>query len=128
MKYLTHIAAAILCLIFSGLGLAFLLGLIPMPPPPPADTPAGAFMAAFAPTGYLIFVKIMEVIGGVLIVIPRTRNLGLLVLGPILVNILAFHIFIMKGAMLLDPMLITVVILMAFLLWTRRAAFLALIR
>lgn len=127
MKYLTHIAAAILCLIFSGLGLAFLLGLL-TGEPPKEGTPLALFMAAFAPTGYLTFVKVMEVIGGILIVIPRTRNLGLLVLGPILVNILAFHIFIMKGAMLLDPMLITVVILMAFLLWTRRAAFLALIR
>lgn len=128
MKYLTHIAAAILCLIFSGFGLAFLLNLIPMPPPPPEGTPPALFMAAFGTTGYLTFVKVMEVLGGILIVIPRTRNLGLLVLGPILVNILAFHIFILKGAMLLDPMLITVVVLMAFLLWTRRAAFLALIR
>jgi len=128
MKYLTHIAAAILCLVFAGLGLAFLLGLLPEPPPAPADTPVGAFMAAFGPTGYLTFVKVLEVIGGILIVIPRTRNLGLLVLGPILVNILAFQIFIMKGAMLLDPVLITVTVLMAFLLWTRRAAFLALVR
>jgi hypothetical protein len=128
MKYLTHIAAALLCLVFTGLGLAFLLGLLPEPPPAPADTPVGAFMAAFGPTGYLTFVKVLEVIGGILIVIPRTRNLGLLVLGPILVNILAFHVFITKGAGLLDPMLIVIVILMGFLLWTRRAAFLALLR
>lgn len=127
MKYLTHIAAALLCLVFTGLGLAFLLGLLSGDPPTPG-TPEAAFMAAFAPTGYLTFVKVFEIIGGILIVIPRTRNLGLLVLGPILVNILAFQIFIMKGAMLLNPVLITVTVLIAFLLWTRRAAFLALVR
>lgn len=127
MKYLTHIAAAILCLVFTGLGLAFLLGLLSGDPPTPG-TPEAAFMAAFAPTGYLTFVKVLEVIGGILIVIPRTRNLGLLVLGPILVNILAFHIFITNGVGLLNPMFIVIVVLMAFLLWTRRAAFLALVR
>lgn len=74
-----------------------LFNLVPMPPPPPEGTPPALFMGAFAPTGYLTFVKVIEVIGGVLVAIPFTRNLGLLVLGPIIVNILAFHAFITKG-------------------------------
>jgi len=68
-------------------------------------------------------VKIFEVIGGLLVAIPRTRNFGLLVLGPILVNILAFHIFIMKGVGLANPMLIVIVLLAIYLLWVGRKGF-----
>ncbi len=53
-------------------------------------------MAAFGPTGYMTFVKILELLGGLLVIVPKTRNFGLLILGPILVNILAFHVFIEK--------------------------------
>jgi uncharacterized membrane protein YphA (DoxX/SURF4 family) len=99
-----------------------LFHLVPMPPPP-EGTPAGMFMGALGPTGYMTFVKVLELLGGILVAIPRTRNFGLLVLGPILVNILAFHVFIMKGAMLPDPMLIVIVLLTAYLLWVGRKAF-----
>lgn len=80
-------------------------------------------MGALAPTGYLHFVKVLEVVGGLLVAIPRTRNFGLLVLGPIIVNILAFHVFIMKGATLSDPVLIIVCVMAAYLLWVGRKAF-----
>ena len=45
-------------------------------------------------TGYLGFVKILEIVGGVLVIIPKTRNLGLLILGPIIINIIAYYYFI----------------------------------
>ena len=72
--------------------------------------------------------KAIEIIGGVLIVIPRTRNLGLLVIGPIVINIPAFHVFIIKGAMMLDPVLAVIVVLTLFLLWAERRAFAGLVR
>ena len=46
---------------------------------------SSSLAAAFGPTGYLNFVKVLEVVGGLLVAIPRTRRMGLLVLGPILV-------------------------------------------
>jgi len=69
----------------------------------------------------------MEILGGVLVAIPKTRNLGLLVLGPIIVNILCFHIFLTKGATLIDPMNILVSVLALFLLWSGRKAFCGLV-
>ena len=122
MKHLPTIAGALLGLLFIASGLVVLLKLAPMPPPP-EGTPAASFMAAFVPTGYLTFVKVLEILGGVLVAIPRTRHFGLLVLGPILVNILAFHVFIMKGAGLSDPMLIVIVLLATYLLWVGRKSF-----
>jgi len=122
MKYAPNIAGGFLGLIFIAFSLLVLLHLAPTPPIP-ENTPAGMFMGAFAPTGYLTFVKVMELIGGILVAIPRTRNFGLLVLGPIIINILAFHTFIMKGATLLDPSLFVIVALALYLLWCGRRAF-----
>jgi uncharacterized membrane protein YphA (DoxX/SURF4 family) len=123
MKHLPNIAGGLLGLAFIASGLMVLLKLGPTPPPPPEGTPAALFMGAFAPTGYLTFVKVLEVLGGLLVAIPSTRNLGLLVLGPIIVNILAFHAFVMKGEGLFSPMILIIAALALYLLWTGRKAF-----
>jgi hypothetical protein len=125
MKIASNIAGGILGFIFIAFSLLVLLKLAPMPPMP-EGTPAALFMGAFVPTGYLVFVKIFELIGGCLVAVPRTRNFGLLVLGPIILNILAFHILIMKGEGLFGPPIL-VAILALFLLWSGRKAFAGLI-
>ena len=124
MKHAPNIAGGLLGLLFLVFGLNFFLHFIPMPADPsPADAPHKLFMAALFPTGYLAFVKVLEILGGVLVAIPKTRNIGLLVLGPVIVNILAFHVFLTKGAGLADPPLLLICALAAFLLWSGRRAF-----
>lgn len=71
----------------------------------------------------MTFVKVLELIGGILVAIPRTRNFGLLVLGPIIVNVLAFHAFITKGEGLFNPLLLLLVALALYLLWVGRKKF-----
>ena len=128
MKYLPNIAGVLLGLLFVMASTMVLFHWGPSPPPPPADSPPGLFMAALAPTGYLTFIKIVELVGGILVMIPKLRNIGLLFLGPVIVNILAFHVFLLKGAGLIDPMLIGVCLLAVYLLWADRKAFAGLIR
>ena len=127
MKIAAHIAATLLGLMFLFASVMVLFKLGPTPPPPPEGTPPALFMAAFAPSGYLTFVKVLELIGGLLVIIPRTRNLGLLILGPIIVNILAFHIFVTGGQGLVNPMIIGLVVAALFLLWFERKAFACLV-
>lgn len=127
MRFIPPIVGALLGLLFVMSGVVVLFNLVDAPPPP-EGTPAAQFFAAFAPTGYLTFVKVLEVIGGVLVAIPRTRNLGLLTLGPIIVNILAFHAFLMKGEGLFSPMILLLVAASLYLLWVERKAFGALVR
>ena len=122
MKYLPNIAGVLLGLLFIASGVVVLFGLVQMPPPP-EGTPAAHFMAAFGPTGYFTFVKILEITGGILVAIPKTRNFGLLVLGPIIVNILAFHTFLTGPKTLLNPSLIIICLLAAYLLWVGRKGF-----
>jgi len=126
-KYPPIIAGILLGLLFVYASVVFLFGLMPEPELP-EGSPIALFMGAMGPTGYMAFVKVFELLGGVLVAIPRTRNLGLLVLGPIILNILAFHLFITGGAGLLDPMLLPVVVLPLYLLWVERRAFLGLVR
>jgi len=124
MKIATNIAGGLLGLLFIAFSLMVLLNLVHAPPMPDG-TPAAMFMGALGPTGYLTFVKVCELVGGILVAIPRTRNFGLLILGPIVVNILCFHVFIMKGQGLMGPPIL-VALLAAFLLWSARGAFLGL--
>lgn len=128
MKTASNISGAILGLMFLVFGLNFFFNFIPMPADPsPADAPHKLFMAALFPTGYLAFVKVLEIAGGLLVALPKTRNIGLLILGPIVVNILAFHVFLTKGAGLVGPPLLIAVVA-AFVLITEHKAFTGLIK
>ena len=121
MKLAANIAAILLGLIFNVVAWNFFLHFFSMPEPPPGSPPA-MFLGAMIPTGYFACVKVLEITGGILVAIPRTRPLGLLTLGPILVNILCFHTFLTKGDGLVGlPLLVGSLAL--FLLWTERVAF-----
>ena len=122
MKHAPTIAGGLHGLIFAVFGLNFFLKFISIPSPPEGSPPA-MFLGAMYMTGYLAFVKVLEILGGILVAIPKTRNLGLLVLAPVIVNILAFHVFLTKGAGIADPVVILITILPLFLLWSARKSF-----
>jgi uncharacterized membrane protein YphA (DoxX/SURF4 family) len=122
MKHLPSIAGGLLGALFILSGVVVLFQLVSAPPPPEGSA-AADFMAAFGPTGYLTFVKVLEIAGGILVAIPRTRNFGLLVLGPIIVNILAFHAFVTRGEGLFSPLILLICALALYLLWAGRQQF-----
>ena len=123
-KLLPTAVGALLGLMFIVFGANHFFNLIPMGDGPPQGSPPALFFGAIGPTGYLTFVKIFEIIGGVLVAIPKTRNFGLLVLGPIVINILAFNLFLVPGVSgLLQPPVIAISVLSAFLLYLERKKF-----
>lgn len=126
MKHLPLIASILLGLLFIMSAVAVLFELASMPEIP-KDTPPYHFMAAVGPTGFMTFVKIVELLGGILVIIPRTRNLGLLCLGPVIVNILAYHQFVAKDG-IFQPMLLGISFLSLFLLWAERHSWKPLMR
>ena len=124
-KYLPCIAGVLLGLCFLFASVPILFNLFKMPMAPVPVTPADHFMAAFVPTGYVKFVKIFEFTGGLLVMIPRLRNVGLLLLGPVIVNILAFHMLIGDPKDLLnvkEMWILYVIILCAFYLLAKARA------
>jgi uncharacterized membrane protein YphA (DoxX/SURF4 family) len=120
MKYIPIIAGILLGLLFIMASVVVLFHLVPMPKLP-EGSPVALFNQVFFDTGYMTFVKIFELIGGILVAIPRTRNYGLLVLGPIILNILAFQVLVAKTVP--DPMTIVIVLLALYLLWCGRKSF-----
>jgi len=127
MRHIPTVAGIILGLLFIMAAVVVLFHL-PTPPQPPMKPNAEHFMTALGTTPYLTFVKVLELLGGILVTIPRFRNLGLLILGPIIVNILAFHAFLGETKNLFDPMLIAIVLLALYLLWVERKAWAGLVR
>ena len=121
-KYLPTIAGVLHGLCFLAASIPVLFNLVAIPNLP-EGTPAAHFMAAFVPTGYLKFVKFFELIGGLLVMIPRVRNLGLLLLGPVIVNIIAFHALIDAPQHLINPMLDIIIVCALYLLWDARKKF-----
>ncbi len=128
MKKRLAIAASIIL----GLMFVFASGMyfLKLGPKPnfPVGSPIAHFMAAFGPTGYLDFVKTFELTGGILVMFPRTRNFGLLLLGPVIINIIAFHTFITRGHGLLNPMLDIIMVCALYLFWDARKQFAALLK
>ena len=121
-KYLPCIAGVLLGLCFLAASVPVLFNLIKIPAMP-EGTPAAHFMAAFVPTGYIKFVKLFEFAGGLLVLIPRLRNVGLLLLGPVIVNIIAFHVFVDDPRHLINPMLDIIIVCALYLLWEARKKF-----
>ncbi|MFC7337124.1 hypothetical protein ACFQY0_08040 [Haloferula chungangensis] len=117
------IAGGILGLAFITFGLNHFLNFLPTPPGPPEGSPPAMFFGALITTGYFGFIKTIEILGGILVAIPKTRNIGLLALGPVVVNILAFQVFMTGGAGLTQAPVILVSTLSAYLLWSARGKF-----
>jgi putative oxidoreductase len=84
-----------LCILLALLYLNAGLNKVFMYMPPPADLPEPMvrLMEAFNTIGWLMpLVAFAEIVGGILILIPRFRALGMLVLFPILVGIFLTHL------------------------------------
>jgi hypothetical protein len=90
MKSLKHIPAAILAFLFLLGGASFFLPFLPVPP---MTGNSLTFFNLLGTTGYMAIVKVLEIIGGALIILPAKRALATLILAPISVNIFLFEVF-----------------------------------
>src|SRR6187402_3345995 len=127
MKYAVLVARFLLALIFIVFSLNFWLHFIPMSAAsmPSPDSPAGKFFAAVFATGYMAAVKVCELVGGLLVASGKFLNIGLLFLGPVILNILFFDIFLAKA---FNPVSTLAAVLALFLLWANRDRFAGLVK
>ena len=125
-KRLPCIVSVVLGLLFLMASVMFFLDRGPKPTFP-EGSPIAHFFAAFGPTGYLKFVKVFELVGGLLVMIPRLRNFGLLLLGPVIVNIIAYQLLVADPMGILNIkymwMLYIIVACALYLLWVGRKKF-----
>jgi putative oxidoreductase len=112
------------------LGLLFVLtgGMIlfhPMQPPTPPPPLAMAFSGALTESHYIWVIGALQLVGGLLLLIGRYVPLGLTLLGPVIVNIALFHIFLDPSGL---PMVAVISAMTLFLLWRYRSAFAGLVQ
>jgi len=89
MKIAVLVARILLGLAFFVFGLSFYIHFMPQQLPP-GD--AGTLMSMMFKHGWFSFYGLFYVVGGLLILIGRFVPIGLVLLGPILVNILLYHV------------------------------------
>jgi putative oxidoreductase len=90
MKIINLAVVYLTALMFVVFGLNKFLGFAN--PPMPTDPTALSFLGAMFGSYLGKFVGIFEIIGGLLLLLNRTRFVGVLILLPIVVNIIVFHI------------------------------------
>jgi uncharacterized membrane protein YphA (DoxX/SURF4 family) len=118
MKYVIHIVRILLGLLFVVFGSNAFLHFIPMPP---LEGLSGQFIGALAQSGYIYVVAGLQVVGGLcLLVASRFVATGLILLGPVIVNILLYHIFLDRGGL---GMAVCISVMSLFLLWVYRHKF-----
>jgi len=122
MKIVVIIARVLLGLMFVVFGLNGFLQFMKMPPP---EGLAGDFIKAMFVSHYFYVVSALQVAGGLLLLVGRFVPLGLTLLGPVIVNILLFHIFLEPKGL---PMAIGVSGLALIVLWGYRASFAGLVK
>jgi len=106
MKIAVLIARILLGLIYFVFGLNFFLHFIPMPAP--TKDAAGAFEGGLFGAGYFFpFMKVVEIVSGLFLLLNRYTPLFILVVFPITLNIFLFHaVLAPSGLTTAAPMLI----------------------
>ena len=107
------------------LGLIFVVfglnGFLHFLPQPPVSGPPAAFAGALFASGYFFpLLKGTEVASGLLLLSGRYVPLALTVLASVIVNILAFHVFLAPAGL---PLPLVILALELFLAWGYRSAF-----
>lgn len=105
----------LLGLIYFVFGLNGFFNFIPVPPMPEH---VEAFMGALFKTGYMFpMIKTVEVWAGLALLSNRYKALFLVLVSPILVNIVAFHLFMAPDGL---PIAIAMLLMQGTLMWHER--------
>src|SRR3989440_13047953 len=95
MKIVTLIARILLGLISVVFGLNGFLNFLSMGPMPTGL--AGQFVGALVLSHYFWVVAALQIAGGALLLANRFVPLALVLLGPVIVNIICYHVFLNRG-------------------------------
>jgi hypothetical protein len=119
-RWLPATARVLLGLLFFVCGLNGFLNFLPRPSTPMPEG-AVAFAGSLMQTGYMFaLIAGTQFVAGTLLLVNRFVPLGLVLLAPVAVNILAFHLFLAPAGL---SMAVIVIALEAYLAWTYRQAY-----
>lgn len=122
MKIIILLGRILLGLLFVVFGSNAFLHFSPMPD---MKGPAADFIGSMNTTGYLQATAALQILGGGLLLFGRFAPLGLTVLGPIVVNIVLYHLFMERSGM---PIALITALIWLFLFWAYRDVFWPILR
>ena len=117
MKVASTISRYLLGLIFLTFGLNGFLHFIPMPPPTGV---AGQFFGAIFVSRFYVVIFLLQIVPALLLLANRYVPLALTILGPVVFNIVSFHIFMAPAGL---PLALVVTVLWFLAAWGVRSAF-----
>src|ERR1035441_8689531 len=117
MKIAPLIARLLLGLVFTVFGLNGFLNFVPPQPMPPL---ALQFLGTLVQSHYASAVFVLEIVAGVLLLANRFFPLALTLLGPVIVNIILFHVTMAPSGL---PIAILVAVLWLVVAYRIRPAF-----
>jgi uncharacterized membrane protein YphA (DoxX/SURF4 family) len=121
LRHLPTVARLLLGLVFFGSGLAGLLMPVPALTSPPMSEGLVALLTGFVKSGYLLpLLKVSETVVGALLLSNRFVPLALTVLAPLVVNIVAVHLFLDRSGLAIAAVIL---VLHLYLAWTYREAY-----
>jgi uncharacterized membrane protein YphA (DoxX/SURF4 family) len=119
-RYIPTVGRILMGLLFFVTGLNGFLNFIPQPKEPMPQA-AADFAGALMKSGYLFrLVMATQLLSGVLLLINRFVPLALALLAPVVVNIVAFHVFLAPSGL---GLAIFVLALELYLAWAYRRAY-----
>lgn len=117
MKTAVFLARNVLGLLFLVFGLNGFLHFIPMQMPTGL---AGQYMTVLSQSHYMVPVFLLQIVGGALLLANRFVPIALVLLGPVIVNILMYHILMAPQGL---PLPLVVTLLWATVFYGVRRAF-----
>ena len=111
-------------LMFINAGLNKIFNYMPMP----ANLPAGLIktMTAMVEIGWLMpLIAVVEVVGGVLFIIPKYRPLGAIIIFPVMIGIILTNVFNAPSAL---PLAIVLLVINLFVIYDNKEKYLPMIR
>lgn len=117
MKITSAISRVLLGLVFTVFGLNGFLNLFSTGPVPPL---AGQFLGALVQSHFISVVLIIQIVCGLALLVNRMTPLALTLLGPVIFNILVFHITMAPAGL---PPAIVVTALWGIVAYSVRPAF-----
>jgi len=118
MKIVTLIARILLGLVSLVFGLNGFLNFLNMGPPPSGL--AGQFLGALFVSHYYWVIAALQVVGGALLLVNQFVPLALVLLGPVIVNIICYHVFLNHAG---APFAIVVTVLWLIVFYGKRQYF-----
>ena len=118
MKIVVVIARLLLGLISVVFGLNGFLNFLSMGPPPTGL--AGQFLGALFVSHYYWVIAALQVVGGALLLVNQFVPLALVLLGPVIVNIICYHVFLNHAG---APFAIVVTVLWLIVFYGKRQYF-----